>query len=89
MSVYLIEGDSSLECFKQSFTTMAVTTGFNQISNMGKRFLSLMNNNGRGMYVSRCFKGGLSLCFFFGNSEIDRYGFSYVVMTTSSVLTSF
>jgi hypothetical protein len=48
--VYLIEGDSSLECFKQSFTTMAVTTGFNQISNMGKRFLSLMNNNGRGMY---------------------------------------
>jgi hypothetical protein len=65
MSVYLIEGDSSLECFKQSFTTMAVTTGFNQISNMGKRFLSLMNNKGRGMHVSRCFKGGLSLSFFF------------------------
>ena len=89
MSVYLIEGDSSLECFKQSFTTMTVTTGFNQISDMGKRFLSLMNNKGRGMHVSRCFKGGLSLSFFLGNSEIDRYGFSYVVMTTSSVLISF
>ena len=46
MSVYLIEGDSSLECFKQSFTTMAVTTGFNQISNMGKRLLSLMSLKG-------------------------------------------
>jgi hypothetical protein len=84
MSVYLIEGDSSLECFKQSFTTMAVTTGFNQISNMGKRFLSLMNNKGRGMHVSRCFKGGLSRYIFNRNLQF----LSHVIIIKAQALLS-